>query len=222
MWAVVPVKRFSDAKSRLANILSPAERESLAQVMLNDVLRAICDASLVSGFAVVSHEIRARYVIERLGGLYVEESGTGLSDAIRQAGKWLHEHGQRGLLMIPGDVPLVRGHDIDMLIAGHQGSRAVSIVPDREHDGTNGLVVTPPDAIDFKFGRGSFEKHISQCEALTIEPRIVRSAGLELDIDHPMDLQTLVSYESYNETESLSYLMDSGIANRLRREKAKL
>ena len=222
MWAVVPVKRFSDAKTRLAGVLSPAERESLAQVMLNDVLRAICDASLVSGFAVVSHEIRARYMIERLGGLYVEESGIGLSDAIRQAGKWLHEHGQRGLLMIPGDVPLVKGRDIDQLIAGHQGSPAVSIIADREYDGTNGLAVTPPDAIDFKFGRGSFQKHISQCEELKIEPRIIRSAGFELDIDHPMDLQTLLSYEGYNETECLSYLTDSGIANRLRREKVKL
>ena len=105
--------------------------------------------------------------------------------------------------MIPGDVPLVRGQDIDHLIAGHQGSPAVSIVPDREHDGTNGLAVTPPDAIDFKFGRGSFQKHISQCEELTIEPRIIRSAGFELDIDHPMDLQTLLSYEGYNETECL-------------------
>jgi len=32
----------------------------------------------------------------------------------------------------------------------------------------------------------------------------------------------LLSYEGYNETECLSYLTDSGIANRLRREKVNL
>ena len=43
MWVVVPVKRFSNAKTRLAPLLSAAERESLAQAMLNDVLRAIAE-----------------------------------------------------------------------------------------------------------------------------------------------------------------------------------
>ena len=46
MWVVVPVKRFSNAKTRLAPLLSAAERESLAQAMLNDVLRAIAEIDM--------------------------------------------------------------------------------------------------------------------------------------------------------------------------------
>ena len=38
MWVVIPVKRFANAKKRLMSILSTSERESLAQVMLNDGL----------------------------------------------------------------------------------------------------------------------------------------------------------------------------------------
>ena len=37
--------------------------------------------------------------------------------------------------------------------------------------------------------------------------------GLGLDIDNPLDLQTLVTYDA--ETETLDYLSDSGIARRI-------
>ena len=65
MWVVVPVKRFSNAKTRLAPLLSAAERESLAQAMLNDVLRAIAESRRVAGVLVVSREVRARSVRAR-------------------------------------------------------------------------------------------------------------------------------------------------------------
>lgn len=213
MWAVVPVKRFSNAKTRLAPLLSEAERESLAQAMLNDVLRALSAARLVSGLIVVSHEVRARYAAERAGGLFVEEDGSGLSTAIAQGASFLAEHGQRGLVMIPGDVPLVSANEIDRIIGQHAGEPAVTLAPDRERDGTNALALTPTDAIPFRFGRGSFGAHCAACRAAAIEPRVENLAGLGLDIDNPIDLQTLLTYDM--ETETLDYLCDSGIARRL-------
>lgn len=213
MWAVVPVKRFSSAKTRLAPLLSEAERESLAQAMLNDVLHAIGQAGRVAGVVVVSHEARAKYAAERAGGLYLEESESGLSIAIRQAAAWLATHGQRELLMIPGDVPLVSAGEIDRLVEAHHGSPAVTIVPDRERDGTNALGLSPPDAIEFAFGAGSFSRHRAAAEAAGITPQVLESPGFALDIDHPVDLQALLSYDS--ETETLAYLSDSGIARRV-------
>jgi 2-phospho-L-lactate/phosphoenolpyruvate guanylyltransferase len=213
MWVVVPVKRFSNAKSRLAAFLSAAERESLAQVMLNDVLHALGQSQRVSGIVVISHEARARYAVERIGGLFTEEAGSGLSSAIAQGGAWLAKHGQRDMLMIPGDVPLVSSREIDELINSHQGAPAVTIAPDREHVGTNALAVSPADAIPFAFGAGSFSAHKAAARAAAIEPRTVYLPGFALDVDNPMDLRTLLSYDS--ETESLAYLSDSGIARRV-------
>jgi 2-phospho-L-lactate guanylyltransferase len=214
MWVVVPVKRFSNAKSRLAPLLTAAERESLAQVMLNDVLRALGASRSVAGVLVVSHEVRARYAVERAGGLFLEEDASGLSTAIAQAGAWLAAHGQRDLLMVPGDVPLVSGREIDRVIAAHRGVPAVTLVPDREMDGTNALAVSPIDAIEFAFGRGSFARHRRAAEAAGIVPEVLHLPGFALDIDNPMDLQTLLTYDS-GETESLAYLCDSGIARRV-------
>ena len=213
MWIVIPVKRFSNAKTRLSSMLSEAERESLAQVMLHDVLQAASEARLVSGIVVVSNEVRSRYAVERVGGLYLEETGSGLSSAIQQAADWLLSHGQRGLMMLPGDVPLVSSREIDNVIEDHFGSPAISLVPDREHDGTNALAATPVDAIPFSFGRDSFSLHKKAAEAAGISPVVHHLSGLALDIDNPMDVQTLLTYD--RETESLAYLTDSGIARRV-------
>lgn len=213
MWVAVPVKRFSNAKSRLSAILSAAERESLAQVMLNDVLRAVSVSKLVTGIVVVSNEVRARYAAERVGGLFLEEEEAGLSHAIGRAGRWLVAHGQRGLLMIPGDVPMVTAAEIDTIVAGHRGDPAVSLVPDREHDGTNALAVTPPEAIPYAFGPGSFVAHTAGARAAGIEPVQHTLPGLALDIDNPLDLQTLLAFDG--ETETLAWLGDSGIARRV-------
>jgi 2-phospho-L-lactate/phosphoenolpyruvate guanylyltransferase len=213
MWVVVPVKRFSNAKTRLSPLLSAAERESLAQAMLNDVLSAIGQSHLASGVVVISHEVRAKYAVERAGGLFVEETASGLSNAIAQAGAWLNTHGQHGMLMIPGDVPLVSAHEIDDIIGAHRGAPAVTIIPDRERDGTNALAVSPVDAIQFQFGRGSFQGHCQVAAAAGIEPDLRFLNSFALDIDNPMDLRTLLTYDS--ETETLAYLCDSGIARRV-------
>ncbi|MBK6657773.1 MAG: 2-phospho-L-lactate guanylyltransferase [Proteobacteria bacterium] len=212
MWVVVPVKRFSNAKTRLAPLLSAAERESLAQAMLNDVLRAIAESRRVAGVLVVSREVRARYCVERIGGLFLEDTADDLSSAIELAGEWLATHGQRGMLMA-GDVPLVSGREIDELLLTHRGAPAVTLAPDRKHDGTNALAVSPADAIHFAFGKGSFAKHRQAALDVGIQAQVALLPGLALDVDNPMDLQTLLTYDS--ETETLAYLCDSGIARRV-------
>ena len=78
MWVVIPVKRFAFAKNRLNSVLSSSERESFAQVMLNDVVRAVAEASLVSGVLLVSNEMRAKYVVERVGGLFLNTAESGV------------------------------------------------------------------------------------------------------------------------------------------------
>ena len=191
MWVVLPVKRFSEAKSRLAAILSEAERESLTQAMLNDVLHALGQSRRVSGIVVISRETRARYAVERIGGLFTEELGSGLSSAIAQGGAWLAKHGQRDMLMIPGDVPLVSSSEIDEIINLHQGAPTVTIAPDREHNGTNALAVSPTNAIKFAYGAGSFSAHKAAAEAAGIEPRIVHLPGFALDVDTADDLALL-------------------------------
>ncbi len=52
--AIVPVKALAIAKSRLANILSQAERRLLVQTMLADVLHALVATPAIARIGVIS------------------------------------------------------------------------------------------------------------------------------------------------------------------------
>ena len=41
-WAVLPVKAFDRAKTRLSSVLASTQRESVARLMATEVLRALC------------------------------------------------------------------------------------------------------------------------------------------------------------------------------------
>ena len=213
MWIVIPVKRFALAKNRLNTVLTSAERESFAQVMLNDVIRAVANARLVSGILLVSNEMRAKYIVERAGGLFLKSMESGVSFAFKQASDWLLRHGQRTAFMIPGDIPTIESSEVDSLIAAHSAGKSVTIIPDRHYGGTNGLIVSPPDIINYHFGSNSFSLHINAAEEVGIKPTVKISQGVALDIDSQPDLYRLLTAEQSIET--LDYLWDSGIAKRL-------
>ena len=49
MWAVLPIKDVTDAKQRLAAVLTPDERQQLFRTMAADVLRTLtCAGSTAS------------------------------------------------------------------------------------------------------------------------------------------------------------------------------
>lgn len=68
----------------------------------------------------------------------------------------------------------------------------VTLVPSRDGDGTNAILVSPPDAFAPSFGPGSFARHRAQAAAAGIACRTLELPGLALDIDEPHDLRDLM------------------------------
>ncbi len=64
-------------------------------------------------------------------------------------------------------------------------------MPDRHGTGTNGLLLTPPDAIAPSFGPDSCERHRALAQAAGAACRLQRPSSLLLDIDTGADLQAL-------------------------------
>ena len=62
LWAVVPVKELTGAKTRLASLLPGELRQQLMLAMLDDVLAALTLARGLAGVAVVTVDPAARYV----------------------------------------------------------------------------------------------------------------------------------------------------------------
>ena len=54
MWAIVPLKTFTQAKQRLAAVLSEEERRALMLAMARDVLGALCQCEGLSGVLIAS------------------------------------------------------------------------------------------------------------------------------------------------------------------------
>ena len=98
------------------------------------------------------------------------------------------------MLCIPGDCPALDPAELDALLRAPRRADAaarVVIVPDRHGTGTNGLLLTPPDAIEPSFGPGSCERHRALAHAAGAACRVERPPSLLLDIDTGADLAAL-------------------------------
>ena len=189
MWAVIPVKRFSLAKQRLSTVLTPGDREALAAAMLEDVLCALEGVPELQGRLIISKEPKVHALALRHACQVLDEAPeSDLCSALEQAACHLEARDIEGMLVVPGDVPLLHAGTISTLLREHD---RVTVVPDRDGIGTNCLIVSPPRAIEFRFGVDSCRAHqrAASERGVTAIVRVVPELGL--DIDHADDLAEL-------------------------------
>ena len=216
--AVLPVKDTGDAKQRLADFLTAAERQRLALVMAEDVLEALSRVAGLSDIVVVTRDEQAAALAARYGarGL-TEPSNDGQSAAVERATAVLSREGAERMLQVPGDVPGVSRAEIEAVLAAHGGAGgegpAVTLVPSHDRRGTNCVLCSPPGVLPFAFGHDSFQPHCEAARAQGVAPRILPLPGLGLDIDTPDDLRAFIARPTAGRT--LDYLRESGIAARL-------
>jgi len=195
IFAAVPIKALAAAKTRLAPVLSAAERAALAAELLRSVLQALADSGVISATAVVSPDPAALALARGAGAVGLPEQTGDLNAALEQARGWALAGGAETLLVLLGDLPVLRGADIAALaeIAGDpiREGAVVVIAPDRHGQGTNALLLRPPDAIPFTFGAGSYRRHFQAAAARGAEIMVYRSPGTGFDLDTPEDLAVL-------------------------------
>ena len=224
VWAVLPVKAWSEAKRRLSPVLSGEERQKLARAMLDDVLEALRGASRIAGVLAVTTDAVAAEYLKTSGCDVLPEPRRGLNRALGTAASELDRRGASTMLVLPIDLPLVDACDLDELCSRHLDSvrrgdggsspqAAVTVAPDRFRSGTNALLCSPPGRIPFRFGDGSFQAHLREAERLRIPASSVEIDGLSLDIDHPDDLSELLRRS--DSSGSASFLRELGVAGRL-------
>ncbi len=212
MWALVPVKTFDQAKQRLANVLTREERRALMLAMARDVLTELARSSTLTGILIVSRTPEADALAQTFGTeRFAESPDADLQGALTQASHYLTSQlGATGVFIVPADVPLIRAAEIDDLVSAHTD---VTILPDVEHLGTNGLICSPPDRIGYVFDGQSFKPHVDAAFAAGVTPRIVPATGFALDVDTPHDIVELLQADPASQT--AIYLDRSGIAQRL-------
>jgi 2-phospho-L-lactate/phosphoenolpyruvate guanylyltransferase len=188
--AILPVKRFSQAKQRLGESVADALRADVARAMVGDVLVALKAAASIERTIVVTREDAVARAAAYLGASVVADTAEqGQSAAVAVGVQSALEAGFERVLCIPGDCPALDPAELDALLAA--AGREVVIVPDRHGTGTNGLLLTPPDAITPSFGPDSCERHRALARYAGASCRVEHVQSLLLDIDTGADLAVL-------------------------------
>jgi 2-phospho-L-lactate guanylyltransferase len=188
--AIVPVGALEGAKSRLGETLDAEERRDLVQRMLDRTVRAALATSGVAETLVVSPDREALAAAARLGARTMLQRSQGLNRGLREARDDALAGGADAIVVVPIDIPLISPTSLAELIAPLAviaDRPLVVLAPDRHGRGTNGLVLAPPDAIEFGFGGDSRAAHAACAEESGA--RYVELEGpLSVDIDTPDDL----------------------------------
>ncbi|PID85433.1 MAG: 2-phospho-L-lactate guanylyltransferase [Chloroflexi bacterium] len=187
-WAILPVKSLSQSKTRLAHLLSPAERARLMQNLLEHTIDTLHQVSEVSKTLVVSHddtvlEIAERYQTDTL----IETAPFQLKTAVTQATKYAKLHHVDSILIIPADLPFLQAHEIQQLLENRSPQTACIICPDETETGTNALFMPPHTDFIFQYGPNSFQKHLNEAKRLHMTTQIVSYPGICFDLDTETD-----------------------------------
>ncbi|OPY24969.1 MAG: 2-phospho-L-lactate guanylyltransferase [Methanobacterium sp. PtaU1.Bin242] len=194
-YSIIPVSRFSHAKTRLSPTLTPEERENLLKSMLKDVIKVL--KRTVSKVVVISSDKDVLEFVENLDVLSLEEKGnTDLNGALTQAMDWCSEYCSH-VLIVPSDVPLItENHVKDMLSRGKEN---YMVIAPAKGGGTNALLC-PVGKIEMKFGDCSFFKHLKEAQKKGFSSYVYDSFYLSLDVNTAEDLGEIIIHGQGTET----------------------
>lgn len=190
-WALVPIKEFNRAKSRLAEVMSPLDRERFARNLFEHVLRVLVDSPTVDQVAVVSDSEEARSVARDLGALALEDvpDAASLGSVIDHALRELEQRGATAALVCMSDLPDLRSEDIASVVRALSESDVV-LVPDRLGKGTNVIASTPPTALPSCLGHAkSLNRHLTRARERGLTVSVQLNSGIGFDVDRPSDLE---------------------------------
>ncbi len=175
---VIPFKP-NEAKSRLAEVLAPEERQRLAYSMLRDVL----NVSLGHGHATILS--RPGLDPARVGkSVDILESDLELNEALNY---FLEEHARQGwhsdILIVMADLALLTEKDV----AGFLECQSDVVLCPGRGGGTNMILLRSPDYGTCYQGL-SYPKHLQQARDLGLKVAVFESYRAGCDIDKPEDL----------------------------------
>ncbi|MGH6798422.1 MAG: NTP transferase domain-containing protein, partial [Roseiarcus sp.] len=137
VWAVVPVKRFDQAKQRLAGLLDGAARAALAAAMLRDVLEQFSGTAGLEGILVVTSDTEAAAIAESFGAtVLTDPADSGVNDAVAHGIRKLGSLGASSAIIAPSDIPFATSAELGIVLAA-LGRTPVVLTPAARDGGTN-------------------------------------------------------------------------------------
>ena len=192
--AIIPVKTFSKAKTRLN--LQPACKEEICHLMLEEVMKTIFNSKLVDQIILVSKDETALKLGKQYSAIEIFDNESGVNDAINLADQYLSDKKFDCSVIFPQDVPIMTSLDIDNLLGFVKSTDSVIIVPSRQFNGTNALVRRPADLMKTKYDMGSYKFQMDAANTKTRNTSMALIRRIMLDIDDESDLDFMLKQNS--------------------------
>ena len=204
--AIVPVKTFSKAKTRLN--LSYEKTEDLCKMMLEEVLQTISQSDVIEKITVVSKDESAFKIGKKFDIVEIyDEKEQGVNNAVAMADKYFLDEGFGATIVFPQDVPLMQTEDIRTLYDFQMIDKCVLVVPSRRFDGTNALFRSPVDVMETHYDEDSYKIHLTTANNKSAKSALVLIRRIMLDVDEPEDLKTILKYSKPSISKMLEDLL---------------
>jgi len=186
--AIIPVKTFSRAKSRLD--LPEKVKRSLCEMMLGELLGTLSLSPLVEQTIVVTGDPTAVKIADGFKAVVIpDEEEAGVNEAVSLADDYVKKSGIGATVVLPQDVPFTKTQDVDFLLRIQIPPSFVTIVPSRRFDGTNALVRMPPDIMGTSYDQDSYRSHTHIAKKHTRNSSVLFVRRIMMDIDDMDDLK---------------------------------
>ena len=183
IYAIIPVSKFKNAKTRLSPFLTEEEREELLKAMLHDVTDTL--KRYVDKIFIISRDEDVLSYAEKLNlDTILEDENSNLNKALVQAMKYCKGKAKK-IIIVPSDVPLIGKTNVQMLIDASKSLDFI-IVPSKG-GGTN-MIIMKPMAIRTRFEGFSYKEHVQAAERKKLNPQVHDSFFMALDVNTAQDL----------------------------------
>ena len=189
--AIIPVKTFSNAKTRLD--LSPPKVEALCKIMLEEILHTTSISPQIEKTVIVTKEEKAIEIGKKFDAhIIIDEKEESVNSAVALADKYLLENNFDASIVFPQDIPYIKTQDIDFMLNYIAPPNFAIIVPSRRFDGTNALVRMPINLMKTHYDEDSYKIHMNTAKEHTLNVAMVFVKRMMWDVDNKEDLEFLL------------------------------
>lgn len=189
IWAIVPVKRLSLAKSRLVPVLGGG-RGIFMRALARRTVETLIAAPDIAEVLVVTADSEIAADAVAAGAKVLRENGQGLNDALGLGIDHARRAGAATCMLVPADLPLLCARCLSDIVAafGAQGRSGLGVVRCKDGDGTTVTIFPAAAAVQPCYGPGSFAAHMAMPGLAAFEIDALQAA---FDVDTPADLERL-------------------------------
>jgi 2-phospho-L-lactate guanylyltransferase len=198
IWAIVPVKPFRLAKSRLALALDANQREcAQSRQFLTHVLRVLNSLPQIERTVVVSRDPAALHLARDEHAFTLQEQGEpNLNHALQLATRWAKAFHVNAVLFYPATC-LNSPRQKWPCYCSRATIRWCRLCQIATVPVPMPCLVRPPGLLHYQFGLHSLQAHLAQADTQGAEVHIFQLPSIAFDVDEPHDLTLAQHNYSY-------------------------